>query len=452
MVFGRSTIRSHESRSTPPMHETLVRIPHQIGPLPVFGWGWALLLLVIAWIGWIGATMLRRPRTADPAESDPSSGETPNRPSLLNLIAGSWTWLIVAAMVIFVAPKVELTNLAGEPVGVAIRGYGFFLLVAVASAVGLAVYRAPKFGVDPDHVYGVAPWAFFGGIFGARLFYIIQYFDDFVGDSIGQTIGRLMDFTRGGLVVYGAFIGGGLAVLAYVLRNRMPVRRSGDVIVPCLFLGVLFGRLGCLMHGCCFGAACEPAWYALNFPPGSPVYSRQMDDGRLFGLNIDDASGRIESVQPSSVADRVGIRENETYAGVEVDRSSLFDAADDVPAEEIRPGYLIRTDRGSYPVPPSMMPAQAGPVYPAQLISSIGGGLLCLTLCLVPPGRFPPGTLMWAGFLGYAVLRFGLEIVRVDEAGQFGTSLSISQWVSIVVVILSFVGIALTRRINTAGS
>ncbi|MEL7338354.1 MAG: prolipoprotein diacylglyceryl transferase family protein [Planctomycetota bacterium] len=33
----------------------------------------------------------------------------------------------------------------------------------------------------------------------------------------------------------------------------------GDVIIPCLFIGIALGRLGCLMNGCCFGGRCDAA-------------------------------------------------------------------------------------------------------------------------------------------------------------------------------------------------
>jgi phosphatidylglycerol:prolipoprotein diacylglycerol transferase len=48
---------------------------------------------------------------------------------------------------------------------------------------------------------------------------------------------------------------------------------------------------------------------------------------------------------------------------------------------------------------------------------------------------------MFLGFAAYAILRFVLEWVRVDEAGQFGTALSISQWVSVMVLISSIAGL-----------
>ncbi len=44
---------------------------------------------------------------------------------------------------------------------------------------------------------------------------------------------------------------------------------------------------------------------------------------------------------------------------------------------------------------------------------------------------------MLIGFASYAVLRFVMEILRNDEPGQFGTTLTIAQWVSIVVFSLS---------------
>ena len=48
---------------------------------------------------------------------------------------------------------------------------------------------------------------------------------------------------------------------------------------------------------------------------------------------------------------------------------------------------------------------------------------------------------MMLGFASYAILRFVLELVRVDESGQFGTDFSISQWVSICVLTGSLVGL-----------
>ena len=74
---------------------------------------------------------------------------------------------------------------------------------------------------------------------------------------------------------------------------------------------------------------------------------------------------------------------------------------------------------------------------------------MCLLLCALSQIRLKDGMLMMVGFAAYAVLRFGLEIVRVDELGQFGTELSISQIVSLVVFTLALAG---GLWINLSGS
>jgi len=33
------------------------------------------------------------------------------------------------------------------------------------------------------------------------------------------------------------------------------------------------GRVGCLLHGCCRGIACEPAWYSVTYADGIPRYA-----------------------------------------------------------------------------------------------------------------------------------------------------------------------------------
>jgi phosphatidylglycerol:prolipoprotein diacylglycerol transferase len=124
------------------------------------------------------------------------------------------------------------------------------------------------------------------------------------------------------------------------------------------------------------------------------------------------------------------------------DPTPLQLAPRDIPREEALPGVIATIDGKRYRWSPEELPKRALPVYPAQLISSVSGLLLCLVLLALSTWRFRDGTIMMLGFAGYAVLRFVLEMIRVDEAGQFGTGLSISQLVSLVVFALSLVGLA----------
>ncbi len=419
------------------MLRTLLFIPHEIAGLPVFGFGWLLILLGVAF----AVRLFLARRSVVPRDAGPS-GETPAS----SLLADAPLWIMMAIVIAFLVPMVELKNVNGEPVGMAIRGYGVMLLLAVSSAVALAWYRAKARGIDRDLILSLAPWVFIGGIAGARIFYVIQYRDNFMAETWFQTARNMLAFTEGGLVVYGSFIGGFLAALIFVIRYKLQFLRLGDVIVPCMFIGVFLGRIGCLMNGCCYGGRCDDGAYALHFPPNSPVYIDQLRSGDLMGMSVDPTSGRIESVEPDSIAAAAGIQPGQTLSRIEEMYPERAEIATDIPVEAVRPGAAALVDGQVYRWTADELPMRARAVQPAQLISSFGALLLCLLLCSIPFGRLRDGVVMLGGFSGYAILRFIMEMIRVDEKGQFGTSLSISQWVSIIVLTLSVAGLAWIYR------
>ena len=407
------------------MRTILLMIPHEIAGIPIFGFGWFLILLAIGLV--IRLAVLSR--------SEQTFGSW--------LATESFMWGLVAAVTAFVLPAVELKNVDGDPAGMAIRGYGVMLVVAVVASVALAAHRARRRGIDPEWIYSLAfPWVLVGGIAGARLFYVVQYRHTFVGDSITDTVMNMLKFTEGGLVVYGGFIGGVAAAVVFMFRNGLSIRKMGDVIVPCMFLGLCLGRIGCLMNGCCYGGRCDDQWASIRFPPGSMVYKEQLFDGTLLGLEIEPTSRRIVRVQPGSLADEAHIKPGQVLRQMSSDDRSLEDAPRDIPAEYVRLGIVALVDDQIYRWSPEELPRRALPVRPTQIISSLSALGLCVLLCGLSVFRLRDGTIMWLGFAGYAVLRFGLELVRVDEQGQFGTSLSISQWVSILVLGSSVVGLA----------
>ena len=410
------------------MRKTLLLIPHEIGGIPVFGLGWLLIILAVAFVARVIIGTKRGQNLADIVRAE----------GLL--------WGLMTSAVVFILPRIELTNLDGVPIGMAIRGYGVMLLTAVGSAVWLAAYRAKRRGFDPELVYAVAPWAFVGGIVGARTFFVIQYRDQFIANSLGQTILNMLKFTEGGLVVYGSFIGGILAGSIYLHRKKLPWLKFGDVIVPCMFLGVFFGRMGCVMNGCCYGGRCEDNQFAFYFPPNSPVYEDQIRSGELLGFRYDPETRLITRVDQGSLSDKAGIEPNQKVETLARDLTPLATASRAIPSEDARTGVIATIDGKRYRWRPDELPTTALPVFAAQILSSLCSLLLCIGLCLIPASRFRDGTVMMLGFASYAILRFVLELVRVDESGQFGTSLSISQWVSLFVLVGSFVGLFVIYR------
>ena len=102
------------------MFQTLFHIPHELGGIPVFGWGWALWIwvLVSTFVLW---SSYRR------------HGFGPETKSHLPIL-GIFAFVLVAVL-----PHLEATTEQGVPIGVPIRGFGVMLMAAVVSAVGLAV-------------------------------------------------------------------------------------------------------------------------------------------------------------------------------------------------------------------------------------------------------------------------------------------------------------------------
>jgi phosphatidylglycerol:prolipoprotein diacylglycerol transferase len=61
--------------------------------------------------------------------------------------------------------------------------------------------------------------------------------------------------------------------------------KLADILAPSIALGHVFGRIGCLMTGCCYGRACALPW-AIHFPlehstKGVGVHPTQIYDSLL---------------------------------------------------------------------------------------------------------------------------------------------------------------------------
>ena len=141
--------------------------------------------------------------------------------------------LLLGAVIAFLLPAISDAD------GLPVRGYGVMLLVAVVSGVGMAVYRARRMGVDPELILSLAFWLFVSGILGARLFYLIEYWDRLVvGKSIRQAFITAISIQEGGLVVYGMLVVGGLALIAFIYRHHLPGLALADLIAPSVVLGL----------------------------------------------------------------------------------------------------------------------------------------------------------------------------------------------------------------------
>lgn len=157
-----------------------------------------------------------------------------------------------------------------------IHSYGFMLAVAFLVGIFLAAREARRLGEDEETVHNLAFWILLSSIFGSRLFHVIVFWDEI------PSIWSALKIWEGGLVYYGGFIGAVMASVIYTRVKGVSFWQMADIIAPSVALGLMFGRIGCTLVGCCYGKPC-PADFplALTFPPetigvaGVPLYPTQ---------------------------------------------------------------------------------------------------------------------------------------------------------------------------------
>ncbi|HEV2972664.1 MAG TPA: prolipoprotein diacylglyceryl transferase family protein [Pirellulales bacterium] len=447
------------------MLQTLFYIPDHLFGIPLFG---PLGLLFIIWaviaVIVLGRLVYRQGISGDVL-------------SAMGMLA------LVGAAICFYLPSLLIKD-AGLP----IRGYGVMVLLGVVAGVWLAVRRARKRGIDVELIFNLALWLFIGGIIGARLFYVFEYWGQqfYRTDSHGQfdfagTLKAALNIAQGGLVIYGALIGGGVAGLLFWLRHRnQPMLRIADVIAPSMALGLGIGRIGCFLNGCCFGSVAEDLPWAVKFPEQSPPYMRQIENGQLYlhGLAFrgkpDKAGATISAVEPDSDADKAGLQADEKIVQIyeqptsdaksqvllypKADPEKTGQAADAEPDATLGAAeralmaikgegtkIVVYTEDREKPVVwaitrPNDLPAKSLPVHPTQLYSALDAVLLCLLLLAFDPFRRRDGEVLALMLTVHPIARFLLESIRTDEPKMiplpFGTaSLTISQFLSVMMFV-----------------
>jgi phosphatidylglycerol:prolipoprotein diacylglycerol transferase len=151
--------------------------------------------------------------------------------------------------------------------GLLITWHGVFTALGIAAGVWLGVTLAKNRGFTEDDALNVALVAVPAGIIGARLLFVAENYDLFVGNWID-----VLKINEGGISIYGAFIGGALAAIAFGLIKGYPVLRGADAGGLGFVLGLSIGRIGDVINGEHFAKPTE-AWYGVVYThPNSPSF------------------------------------------------------------------------------------------------------------------------------------------------------------------------------------
>ena len=243
------------------MRSTLFHVPMQLGSgsdaWPLFGFGTMLAIWAVAG----GAVFLRAVQR---------HGFRPAAAAL------GLPLLVAGAMIVWGLPALD------DGQGVPVRGYGLMLLAAAAAGTWLSIVRGRAAGFDADTILALGMEVFLWGLVGARLFYVIEYWEQFFrpGMNLGESLGRVLNLAAGGLVVFGSLPTAAWAAWRFARRRGLPLLKLADCIAPGLLVGLALGRVGCFLNGCCYGGPCDLPW-AVRFPPESPPWLDQAARGLL---------------------------------------------------------------------------------------------------------------------------------------------------------------------------
>ncbi|MGO8997729.1 MAG: prolipoprotein diacylglyceryl transferase [Polyangiaceae bacterium] len=194
--------------------------------------------------------------------------------------------------------------------------YFVLLLTGFLFATAVCAIGARRIGQNPDVIVDLGLAMLLAGVAGGRILHVFAdgFFWDYVhlctnpqlvdwritpSECASEAYAGVWDaaksvchpketdcfawakFWAGGLAYYGGFIGASAAAWFLLRRDRFPFWKAADLAGIAVPLGLAFGRMGCLLAGCCFGAECDLPW-ALSFPPRSPA-SEQQFKAHLLG-------------------------------------------------------------------------------------------------------------------------------------------------------------------------
>jgi phosphatidylglycerol---prolipoprotein diacylglyceryl transferase len=268
-----------------------------------------------------------------------------------------------------------------------VYAYGFMLMLGFLVALYVARMRAKSEGISPERITDLGIYTIFAGIAGGRLFYVIQNFGVYKDNPID-----ILKIYQGGLVFYGGLIVAIIALISILRIKKLPVLQTLDIIALSLAIGLVFGRIGCFLNGCCWGDICNPdLLWAVQFPRTIDAYNM-------------------------------------------IDGSPAF-------LHHLEEGLVSASDNYSLPV------------HPTQLYSSLGNLAIVFILSTFFKYRRRYGEITMLFCILYPVMRFCMEILRADNP-PLSDGLTISQNIGIIIFIVAvtlfIIGrMRLKRGVNT---
>lgn len=149
------------------------------------------------------------------------------------------------------APPGESFSLVGADV----RWYGVCVLLAYLVWIGVTMRMWHRGGGDAIDAGWACLLAAPVAYLGARLYHVVTDYDVYRGDPT-----QAFDVTKGGLGIFGAILGGFLALVIYANARRWPVGTFLDCAIVGIPLAQAIGRIGNWFNQELYGGPTDLPW------------------------------------------------------------------------------------------------------------------------------------------------------------------------------------------------
>lgn len=214
----------------------------------------------------------------------------------------------------------QLDKVAFTVFGRQVAWYGLIICAGIVLAVCYSMLRAKTEKIKSDDIIDLAFFLVLFGIIGARLYYVIFEFDNylvtgegFINNLLG-TLKNVVAVWEGGLAIYGALITGFFTILVFCRIKKIKLTKLLDVAAPAVMIGQIIGRWGNFVNMEAYGTETalpwrmgllykltdegyigsyvhptflyESLWNLLGFVMANLIYRKKKFDGQIFFFYI----------------------------------------------------------------------------------------------------------------------------------------------------------------------
>ena len=169
---------------------------------------------------------------------------------------------------LFTIPQFHLASLTIGPL--LIRWYALAYIAGILLgwryATGLArntrIWGGGQATATPLQIDDLILWITLGVIVGGRLGYVLFYMMPLEQERalLARDWTEVFKTWHGGMSFHGGFLGVCVAIIGYSWANRISVLRLGDLVAPCVPIGLFFGRIANFINGELWGRETGLPW------------------------------------------------------------------------------------------------------------------------------------------------------------------------------------------------